>query len=82
MKKQLLTVLTLCFCVSLCYSQDTASKFAKVKELEGIEEYRYLQNDMSVLLFRDSAAPVVTVQIVYNVGSKTRYLEIRVLPIY
>lgn len=70
MKKQLLTVLILCFCVSLCYSQDTASKFIKVKELDGIEEYRYLQNDMSVLLFRDSAAPVVTVQIVYNVGSK------------
>lgn len=51
-------------------AQETASKFTKVKELGGIEEYLYQPNGMEVLLVQDNAAPVVTVQIVYRVGSK------------
>ncbi|GAA3617492.1 pitrilysin family protein [Flavivirga amylovorans] len=45
-------------------------KFSKVKELGGIEEYLYTPNGMNILLVQDNSAPVVTVQIVYRVGSK------------
>ncbi|MBU2975092.1 M16 family metallopeptidase [Zobellia sp. B3R18] len=51
-------------------AQESASKFTKVTELEGIEEYLYTPNGMNILLVQDNAAPVVTVQIVYRVGSK------------
>tara|TARA_R110002072_G_scaffold243748_1_gene402970 strand:+ start:40919 stop:43729 length:2811 start_codon:yes stop_codon:yes gene_type:complete len=51
-------------------AQEPASKFTKVTELEGIEEYLYTPNGMNILLVQDNAAPVVTVQIVYRVGSK------------
>ncbi|WP_343330736.1 pitrilysin family protein [Polaribacter staleyi] len=55
-------------------AQDTASKFKKVTELEGIEEYLYTPNGMNILLVQDNSAPVVTVQIVYRVGSKHEVL--------
>lgn len=45
-------------------------KFSKVQELGGIEEYLYEPNGMNLLLVQDNSAPVVTVQIVYRVGSK------------
>lgn len=51
-------------------AQETTSKFTKVTELEGIEEYLYTPNGMNILLVQDNSAPVVTVQIVYRVGSK------------
>lgn len=51
-------------------AQDVADKFSKVKELGGIEEYMYEPNGMNLLLLQDNAAPVVTVQVVYRVGSK------------
>lgn len=51
-------------------AQRTNSKFAKVKEMEGVQEYLYTPNDLKILLVQDNAAPVVTVQMVYNVGSK------------
>jgi zinc protease len=51
-------------------AQETASKFTKVTELEGIEEYLYTPNGMNILLVQDNSTPVVTVQIVYRVGSK------------
>lgn len=51
-------------------SQNTNSQFQKVKELEGVEEYLYAPNGLKILLVQDNAAPVVTVQMVYNVGSK------------
>jgi zinc protease len=38
--------------------------------LGGIEEYLYEPNGMNILLLQDNAAPVVTVQVVYHVGSK------------
>ncbi|WP_394972843.1 M16 family metallopeptidase [uncultured Croceitalea sp.] len=46
------------------------NKFTKIKELSGIEEYLYEPNGMNILLVQDNSAPVVTVQIVYRVGSK------------
>src|SRR5690606_16275523 len=51
-------------------AQSTNSKFEKVKELEGVEEYLYAPNGLKILLVQDNAAPVVNVQMVYNVGSK------------
>lgn len=51
-------------------AQDIASKFKKGKDLEGIEEYIYTPNNMNILLVQDNSAPVVTVQVVYRVGSK------------
>ncbi len=51
-------------------SQTTHQKFTKVKELAGIEEYLYEPNGMKILLMKDNSAPVVTVQVVYHVGSK------------
>ena len=51
-------------------AQELVSKFTKVQELSGIEEYLYEPNGMNILLVQDNSAPVVTVQIVYHVGSK------------
>ena len=51
-------------------AQDYSAKFNKVNELGGIEEYLYKPNGMDVLLLQDNSAAVVTVQIVYRVGSK------------
>lgn len=66
---------TLCLLVLLtpfqtAFGQKTDSKFTKVKELEGVEEYLYGPNGLQILLIQDNAAPVVTVQMVYKVGSK------------
>lgn len=52
------------------WAQTTNSKFEKVSELEGVEEYLYTPNGLKILLVQDNAAPVVNVQMVYNVGSK------------
>lgn len=46
-----------------------SENFKKVKSLEGITEYEYTPNGLSVLLMQDKSAPVVTVQVVYHVGS-------------
>lgn len=51
-------------------AQKSNTKFTKVTELEGIEEYLYTPNGLKILLVQDNSAPVVTVQMVYNVGSK------------
>ena len=44
--------------------------FKFIKELGGIREYRYLKNDLTVLLRRDDTAPVVTFMVTYRVGSR------------
>lgn len=51
-------------------AQSINPKFEKVKDLEGVEEFLYTPNGLKILLVQDNAAPVVTVQLVYNVGSK------------
>lgn len=51
-------------------AQDQNTKFKKVKEVGGVQEYLYAPNGMNMLLIQDNAAPVVTVQVVYRVGSK------------
>jgi zinc protease len=56
--------------VQVTVAQTNTGKFEKIQELEGIEEYVYKPNGMNILLLQDNSAPVVTVQIVYRVGSK------------
>ncbi len=56
--------------MSQVFAQESYQKFSKVKELGGIEEYIYEPNGMNMLLVQDNSAPVVTVQVVYRVGSK------------
>ncbi len=74
MKKHiLLGYCSLAFC-SLISAQNKTVNFNKIKELGGIEEYMYQPNGMNVLLLQDNASPVVTVQIVYRVGSKNEVL--------
>jgi len=63
-------LLSTIFTIQVVTAQEVISKFNKIKELGGIEEYLYTPNDMNILLVQDNSAPVVTVQIVYHVGSK------------
>lgn len=64
----------LSFLIVLTYqltnAQGSSSKFKIVQNLGGIEEYMYQPNGMNLLLVKDNSAPVVTVQVVYRVGSK------------
>ena len=70
MTKYSLLSLCSCFIITSMLAQEHFSKFIKVQELSGIEEYLYEPNGMNILLAQDNAAPVVTVQVVYRVGSK------------
>jgi len=70
MKKQFLCILFCCYSIIIIFGQTVDTKFKFVKELSGIEEYLYEPNGMSILLIQDNAAPVVTVQVTYSVGSK------------
>lgn len=72
-KKIILSVCSLAFC-SVLSAQKSNPNFNKIKVLGGIEEYSYQPNGMNVLLLQDNASPVVTVQIVYRVGSKNEVL--------
>lgn len=67
--KRLLIAIALIF-FQFSFSQEGTDKFTKIKEVGGIEEYMYNPNGMNVLLIQDNSTPVVTVQIVYRVGSK------------
>ncbi|MCX7547205.1 pitrilysin family protein [Xanthomarina sp. F1114] len=71
-KKKFSTLLMLAFLVAPFFmiSQELKTKFEKVSEMGEIEEYLYQPNGMEILLLQDNSAPVVTVQIVYRVGSK------------
>jgi zinc protease len=51
-------------------SAQNSETFSKVQELGGIEEYKLDKNGLSVLLMEDHSAPVVTVMVTYNVGSR------------
>jgi zinc protease len=74
MKKNIFIGLcSLAFC-TLISAQGNNIKFHKIKELGGIEEYLFESNGMNILLLQDNASPVVTVQIVYRVGSKNEVL--------
>lgn len=55
---------------NLSIAQTSNSKFQKITELNGVEEYLFAPNGLKILLVQDNAAPVVTVQMVYMVGSK------------
>ncbi|WP_303315317.1 pitrilysin family protein [Flavivirga abyssicola] len=68
-RKNALFLIMLSF-ITFINAQKADQKFSKVKELGGIEEYLYAPNGMKMLLLQDNSAPVVTVQIVYHVGSK------------
>ncbi len=68
--KIIMLLTTIIFVQQSTLAQKIDSKFSKVEELEGVEEYLYTPNGLKILLVQDNAAPVVTVQMVYNVGSK------------
>lgn len=68
--KALFYVLLASMALQNAVAQNHISKFNKVQELGGIEEYLFTPNGMNLLLVQDNSAPVVTVQIVYRVGSK------------
>ncbi len=68
--KQLVLGLTLGCLFQISVAQSTSDKFIKIQELENIQEFKYTPNGMRLLLVQDNSAPVVTVQIVYSVGSK------------
>ena len=73
LKKQIKTtvfLLSVAITMQSASAQKSSSKFTKVQELGGIQEYFYQPNGMNLLLVQDNSAPVVTVQIVYRVGSK------------
>ncbi|MGS2763038.1 M16 family metallopeptidase [Sinomicrobium sp. M5D2P9] len=59
----------LCFLIVAVVPAQVSDKFKKNKELGGIEEYEYRPNGLNILLLPDNSTPVVTVQIVYHVGS-------------
>ncbi|OEK08338.1 peptidase M16 [Flavivirga aquatica] len=70
-KASLKTIVFLVFIAALnVNAQYITKKFTKVQELSGIQEYLYEPNGMNILLVQDNSAPVVTVQVVYRVGSK------------
>ena len=66
------SVLLLCFIG--VNAQNVDQKFKKVKAVGDIQEYLYAPNGMKILLLQDNATPVVTVQVVYSVGSKHEVL--------
>ncbi|MFI8606329.1 M16 family metallopeptidase [Cellulophaga baltica] len=68
--KTTIFLLSVAITVQSVSAQKSNSKFTKVQELGGIQEYLYQPNGMNLLLVQDNSAPVVTVQIVYRVGSK------------
>ena len=72
-KKIILSICSLAFW-GVMSAQKSNPNFNKIKVLGGIEEYLYQPNGMNVLLLQDNASPVVTVQIVYRVGSKNEVL--------
>ena len=69
-KKYYLSILFACLSAAIIFGQSADSKFEFVKTLDGIDEYLYQPNGLSVLLIQDNSAPVVTTQITYRVGSK------------
>lgn len=68
--KFLFIVFSILLPITVVNAQDYEFQFKKIQELAGIEEYLYQPNGMKVILIQDNSAPVVTVQIVYQVGSK------------
>ncbi|MDO5977855.1 M16 family metallopeptidase [Flavivirga spongiicola] len=69
-QKTIILLLSMVCIIQFVNAQEAESKFEKIKELGSIEEYLYTPNGMNMLLVQDNSAPVVTVQIVYRVGSK------------
>ncbi|TNE68437.1 insulinase family protein [bacterium] len=68
MLKKLAVMSTIALSAATGMAQST--NFEKVRELGGIEEYKLKTNGLTVLLKEDHSAPVVTVMITYNVGSR------------
>ncbi|SHF73923.1 zinc protease [Salegentibacter echinorum] len=66
----LFRIFTYVFLFGFLASYAQEDNFEHIKSKKGIEEYTYKPNDLQVLLIQDQAAPVVTVQVTYHVGSK------------
>ena len=63
-------LLLLTFTAATSFAQDTPEGVTFVKELGGISEYTLDSNELSILLLEDHSAPVLTVMVTYNVGSR------------
>lgn len=63
-------VLGLCAAPALQATPVRADGFTHVRSLGGIDEYRLDANGLTVLLLPSHAAPVVTYQVTYKVGSR------------
>lgn len=48
--------------------------FSYVTSSHGVDEYRLLSNDLQVLLYKDTTAPVAMVNVTYRVGSRNEVL--------
>ncbi len=48
----------------------TPKQFVLKKKLAGITEYRHKKNDLTVLLFENHHAPIITFMVTYRVGSR------------
>ncbi|MBQ83292.1 MAG: peptidase M16 [Candidatus Marinimicrobia bacterium] len=48
----------------------TPKQFVLEKKLAGITEYRHKKNDLTVLLFENHHAPIITFMVTYRVGSR------------
>ena len=68
----MLRLLLLSLCTALVASAAPASApgLTFVRELGGIQEYQLAANGLRVLLLEDRSAPVVTVMVTYQVGSR------------
>src|SRR5258708_4426208 len=53
-------------------SSRTASmpSFRFVREVENVREFELLKNGMRVLLYKDTSAPIIAVNVTYHVGSR------------
>ena len=51
--KTIIFLLSVVFAMQNIIAQENTSKFTKIKELSGIEEYLYVPNDMNLLLRSD-----------------------------
>ena len=67
LRKLTLMIAVLLLASGNSYGQDG---YTKVKEMGGIKEYQLNSNQLSVLLMEDHSAPVLTLMVTYNVGSR------------
>lgn len=69
-KKTSIAIITYLLLIGMTMAGNKYPGFKYVKSSGGIEEYRLISNDLTVLLKEDHSAPVVTFMVTYHVGSR------------